>query len=136
MTMPPVRAALIMTIATSLAIAACANSAPMTAGTDSAARLTIAQPVTLSPGQTARLPDGSRLRYELVVGDSRCKPGVQCVWAGDAELRFSWLRSNAPAKVFSLHTELQPRTQVLGANTLRIVDVARGDAPAATLRLD
>jgi len=136
MTTLPLRAALVVAIATSASIAACANNAPMASGTDSAVRLTTAQPVRLSPGQVARLPDGSRLRYELVVNDSRCKPGVQCVWAGDAELRFSWLRSNAPTQVFSLHTQLQPRTQVLGANTLHIEDVARGEAPAATVRLD
>ena len=42
--------------------------------------------VQLGIGETARLADGSRLSYLRLVNDSRCPPGVQCVWAGDAEI--------------------------------------------------
>ncbi len=136
MTTWSLRAVVTVALVASGALTACANNAAMADTNDTSIRLTTSKPATLSPGQTVRLPDGSRLRYDLVVNDSRCKPDVQCVWAGDAELRFSWLRANLPAQVFSLHTQLQPRTHVLGANTLSIADVGRGDAPSATLHLD
>ena len=41
----------------------------------------------LSPGESAGLADGTRVRYLRVSSDSRCRPHVQCVWAGRAEIQ-------------------------------------------------
>ncbi len=96
----------------------------------------------MQPGQSVALADGSALRYERLVNDSRCKPDVQCVWAGNAELAFEWQPTAGAAERFSLHTgkDLQTgkvaRSHALGDRTLVLVSVARGPAPEAQLRID
>src|SRR5690606_18511423 len=44
----------------------------------------------MASGEQVALADRSTLRYVRVTNDSRCKPGRQCVWAGDAEVVFEW----------------------------------------------
>src|SRR5690606_28080568 len=56
----------------------------------------------MRPGQSVTLADGSALRYERLVNESRCMPDVQCVWAGDAEVAFTWKPVNGPAEAFKI----------------------------------
>lgn len=44
------------------------------------------EPLAMSPGQRARLPDGGTLDYSGLRSDSRCPPAVACVHAGWVEL--------------------------------------------------
>lgn len=126
-----------------LGLAAC-SSVASGGGGDRGAGDTIADGSTfpMVPGQSVTLADQGVLRYERLVNDSRCMPDVQCVWAGDAELAFTWRAADGTAKAFSLHTgkSLQTgkvaRTQALGERTLVLVSVARGPAPDATLRIE
>lgn len=83
----------------------------------------------ISPGQHVRLADGSDLRYERLISDSRCPPKVQCVWAGDAVLAFSWTAQGAAAQSFELHTGLEPRSKMLGPRKLTLQSV-EGEADA------
>ena len=95
------------------------------------------QPFELRPGDTATLAGGGTLRYERLVNDSRCRPDVQCIWAGDAEVAFAWTPPGKVTEHFSLHTKPEGGVHPLDAGRrLRLVSLARGDAPAATLQVD
>ncbi|MDE2406234.1 MAG: hypothetical protein KGL91_00015 [Xanthomonadaceae bacterium] len=94
--------------------------------------------LTLGLGEQQKLPDGSRLTYTRLVNDSRCPPGVQCIWAGSAEIELRWNPAgNGKAVTFSLHTNpLQGTGQTdrtLGKLHVTLQSLARGIAPKATL---
>jgi len=94
------------------------------------------QAFTMQPGERVALADSSTVRYVRVTNDSRCPPGVQCIWAGDAEVAFEWTSGSGVVTAFSLHTGKDPKQQVLGERRLTLTSLARGDAPAAELRID
>ncbi|QIK81445.1 hypothetical protein G7069_07470 [Lysobacter sp. HDW10] len=98
-------------------------------------QLVAGQPVTLKPNDVGVLPDGSRITYVKLVNDSRCKPDVQCVWAGDAEIRFSHTNRAGEVELFSIHTELQPQSKTLGASTLHLRGVDWQSPPSVTVAL-
>lgn len=92
------------------------------------------QEFTLRPGERAALPGQASLRYVGVANDSRCPPAVQCVWAGDAEVKLVFQQAGKTADIV-LHTA-NPAPQPLGSSSLTLVGLERGAAPAATLRLE
>ena len=94
------------------------------------------QVFTMHAGERVTFPDASALRYVRVANDSRCPPGVQCIWAGDAEVAFEWIAGNGATTAFSLHTGKDPKQQVLGERRLTLTSLARGEAPDAELRID
>ena len=93
--------------------------------------------VQLGIGETARLADGSRLSYLRLVNDSRCPPGVQCVWAGDAEIRLRWQPEDGSGSELSLHTSPlrgQGQTEAtVGGLHIALQSLERGIAPKASL---
>lgn len=91
---------------------------------------------TMQPGTQVALADGSSLRYLRVLEDSRCKPDVQCVWAGDAEVAFRWTPSEGSPQDFSLHTGKAAKDHVLGSRRLTLLSLSRGPAPPAMLRVE
>jgi len=90
----------------------------------------------MAPGAAVTLAGEGTPRYERLVNDSRCLPDVQCVWAGDAEVAFAWRPVSGAADLFSLHTGQGEKSHRIGAHTLVLVGLARGDAPEAELRLE
>ena len=60
-------------------LCACASQPPATGQQFGA-------PVVLSTAQPASFPDGLEVRLEGI-DDSRCHPGVQCIWAGELSAR-------------------------------------------------
>jgi len=92
--------------------------------------------VSMQPGTRVELPDHSHLRYLRLVNDSRCAPDVQCIWAGDAEISLRWDPVDGSPQTFALHTGKVPRDQVIGAQRVTLVSLARGIAPAARLRVE
>ena len=94
--------------------------------------------VQLGIGETARLADGSRLSYLRLVNDSRCLPGVQCVWAGDAEIALRWQPASGRAQELALHTASLRGSDVarIGERSVTLVALERGIAPRASLRID
>lgn len=116
--------------ATALTAILAGCSSPVRTG----APVSTSQPFTLEPGGRAALPQQASLRYIGVDSDSRCPPDVQCVWAGDAQVRLVFEQSGKQLQVV-LHTA-NPAPQPLGPWTLVLVGLQRGAAPAATLRLD
>ena len=94
------------------------------------------QTFTTHAGERVTLADSSTLRYVHLSNDSRCPPGVQCIWAGDAEVAFEWTSGSGAVTAFSLHTGKEPKQEVLGERRLTLTSLARGDAPDAELRID
>lgn len=124
--------------ALSASLSACAsgsNAGPSAHPAAPPPQLTVGTPAHLAPGDKAILPDGAVLTFQSIVNDSRCKPGVQCVWAGDAEARFTHTTRTGENTVFSLHTQLQPRSKTMGASTLHLLDVDWKTPPGVSVAL-
>lgn len=120
----------ISTFAVALAACTTTGSQPMNTVADGTS-------IQLAPGQFATLADDSRLDYVKLDSDSRCPPGVQCVWAGDAVIVMRWTPANAmTAQDFVLHTTLDPKSFDAGDRTITLTALERDDAPKATLQID
>jgi hypothetical protein len=108
---------LLLLPAACIALAACA--APRPAGT-----------FTLERGASAELAPGVTLTFEAV-DDSRCPPGVQCVWAGRLSYRFSIRRGSDAPESFTL-SPAQPEAAPGALPGRRILlDTATIPAPPA-----
>lgn len=98
-----------------------------------------ARTLVLGVGEAATLADGSRLTYLRLVNDSRCPPGVQCIWAGDAEIALRWQPARGPVQEARLHTNPLPdrgaNAATFGPWLVRLENLARGTAPQATLHI-
>ena len=120
-----------------IAIAAIALAACTTApAASTATRVADGASIQLAPGESATLADDSRLDYVKLDGDSRCRPDVQCVWAGDATIAMRWTPASGAAQAFELHTTLDPKSFTAGSRTITLTSLERGDAPKATLQVD
>lgn len=114
---------------------ACA-AAPATGQADHSRTVAAGQTFAMSPGDSVGLPDRGTLRYVALKSDSRCRPDVRCVWAGDAEVTFEWTASGGDAQTFGLHTGKGDRSRNLASRKVTLVALARGERPEAQLRLD
>jgi hypothetical protein len=94
--------------------------------------------IRLAPGQSATLADNSRLDYVKLDNDSRCRPDVQCVWAGDAVIVMRWTPAAGAmvAQDFVLHTTLDPKSFTAGNRTITLTALERDDAPKATWQVE
>jgi hypothetical protein len=74
---------------------------------------------TLQPAQRATIAPGATLTYDSF-SDSRCPPGVQCIWAGELVYRFR-LATPKVAESFSL-TPAKPVyvSQALGGTRIAL----------------
>ena len=96
------------------------------------------QTLTLRLGDQTQLPDGSHLSYTRLVNDSRCPPGVQCIWAGSAEIELRYKPTgNGKPITFSLHTNPLQGSGQTGTNAgkyrIALTSLERGIAPKATV---
>ncbi len=89
----------------------------------------------MGAGEEVSLAGKGMLRFDRLTGDSRCRPDVQCVWAGDAEVRFDWTPNDGETEGFSLHTGTEPRSRALAGYVLELKSLGRGDSPRAALKL-
>jgi hypothetical protein len=89
-----------------------------------------ARAFTLAPGGSVEAAPGVLLRFEEVE-DSRCPPGVRCVWAGRLSCRFSLSRANVAPESFTLVPgEAAHASSLLGGKRVAL-DEASLPAPAA-----
>ena len=65
----------------------------------------VGTPFDLKAGAVSALPDGSRLRFDRVVADSRCPMDAVCVWAGDATLAVTLTASPGGTELREIHTQ-------------------------------
>jgi hypothetical protein len=124
---------LIAISAFTIALAACTTTGAQPADTNTVAD---GASIQLAPGQSATLADNSRIDYIKLAGDSRCRPDVQCVWAGDATIAMRWAPASGTARDFELHTTLDPKSFDAGTRTVSLQSLERGDAPKATLQVE
>lgn len=112
-------------------LSACAHTASAEASPGHAAQP--GQALSMQPGDERLLPDRSRLRFVAVSDDSRCKPGLQCIWAGEATVQFQWTGEDGQATALSFNLPAGPE-QSAGdwAFELQALDFA--DPPRATVR--
>ena len=104
-----------------IALAACAApSAPRPAGT-----------FTLERGASFDLAPGVTLTFESV-DDSRCPPGVQCVWAGKLSYRFSIRRGSDAPESFTLSPAQPEAAPGALAGSRILLDTATIPAPPAS----
>lgn len=94
------------------------------------------QPVTLTPGERVSLPEGATLRYIEVTDDSRCRPGMQCIRAGDANVVFEFTAAGSEASRVVVNTDPQQSQTDIGSWKLRVLSLGFEDAPKATVQVD
>lgn len=95
----------------------------------------------IAAGEAVLLSDGTAVGYQRVLADSRCLPGVQCIWAGRAEVEFSVTPPPDSSGAASATSELRLFTDgddvVANGNwQFELVKLDFGHLPAATLRVD
>ncbi|MEV4056860.1 hypothetical protein AB0J55_37130 [Amycolatopsis sp. NPDC049688] len=110
-------------------------AAPAPPGTVSAPA---GQDVTLRLGQEAAVQGKDlTVRYTRVVADSRCRPGMTCIWQGEATLAFLL---KEPGRGESTTAELHsgprtgPQATSFAASRIELVSVSE-DAGEATVRI-
>lgn len=92
------------------------------------------QPMQLHPGDAVWLPDAAMLRYVGVSADSRCRPDVQCIRAGDADMALEYTARGAASRAITIKTDA-PSADV-GRWHLRLLSLEFGPSPRATLQVD
>lgn len=95
----------------------------------------IGQPIPLAPGQQIALPDGGTLRYVQVAADSRCRPDVQCIRAGDADVVFESADAREAPRRIVVNTD-PPALATIGKWQLRLLALAFGESPRVTVQID
>lgn len=96
--------------------------AALLVGCNSSAAPRLGDEFTLRVGQSASIPELNLwMRFNRVVGDSRCPASVTCVWEGDGAVLIEVAPLNGDSKEDTLHTTLDPRTIPLGRAELRLV---------------
>lgn len=56
------------------------------------------------------------VKFEGVAADSRCPINVDCIWAGDGEVKLKATKRDGSISNFILHTDLLPRSVILFDN--------------------
>ena len=93
----------------------------------------VGTPFDLKAGAVSALPDGSRLRFDRVVADSRCPMDALCVWAGDATLSVTLSASKGGAESREIHT--QPTGSQLSYANYTISLTALAPYPRSTQKI-
>ncbi|WP_410575065.1 hypothetical protein [Amycolatopsis sp. cmx-4-61] len=96
------------------------------------------QDVTLRLGQEAAVQGKDlTVRYTRVVADSRCRPGMQCFWQGEATLVFLLKEpGHGESTTAELHSgpRTGPRATTFAGSRIELVSVSE-DAGEATVRI-
>ena len=92
------------------------------------------QPTVLRPDDSVWLPDAAVLRYIGVSADSRCRPDVQCIRAGDADVALEYTARGAASRSITINTDA-PSADV-GEWRLRLLSLEFAAPPRATLQVD
>jgi hypothetical protein len=109
--------------AIAIGAAACATSSQQVTGSSVSTSVSAetGTQFELKRGQQANI-NGTplRIRFDAVRQDSRCPQGVQCVWAGNAEVT---LRIMSAEKSITLNTGVDPKSAPIDSYTITLVEV-------------
>ena len=90
----------------------------------------------LSVGETVSvLGEGLSVTSVAVVADSRCRPGQQCIVAGNATLSVTVRKEGMPAAMLALNTDDPPTSARYGMYDVELVQLGFGSPPVARLRV-
>ena len=96
------------------------------------------QDVTLRLGQEAAVQGKDlTVRYTRVVADSRCRPGMQCIWQGEATLAFLLKEpGRGESTTAELHSGVRtgPQETSFAASRVELISVSE-DGGEATVRI-
>lgn len=96
--------------------------------------LTPGQPTTLRQGQSVVLPDTAILGYLGVGADSRCRPDVQCIRAGDADVLLEFSAPGAAKRSITINTDSP--AAIVGQWRVQLLSLEFGPSASATLQVD
>lgn len=82
-----------------------ACQSPGTGNASASSSVTVPGDHALRAGQSLSLPDDSTLTYVRLVADSRCRPDVQCIRAGDADIELRWNPASGSAVNATLNSD-------------------------------
>lgn len=126
-----------MKLAPFAAALACAFALSACAHAGGAGRVLAAgQSAQLRPGDSVSLPDRSRLRFVEVTSDSRCRPGLQCIRAGEAVLAFELSGGDGARSTLSFDTSAPEPRQRAGDWTVILQSLDFAEPPQATIKLE
>lgn len=121
-----------------IAIAGCQSPGSNGAPSGQAGSVRVPGEHALGVGQSLTLPDRSTLTYVRVVADSRCRPDVQCIRAGDADIELRWEPASGNAASATLNSDpgnLQkaPNSTRFGSWQVALKALDWKEPPTATL---
>ncbi|HEX6308195.1 MAG TPA: hypothetical protein VFZ69_08415 [Longimicrobiales bacterium] len=111
-------------LAALIGIAACGRATEPVGTTDMPVHVTAGDTVLLRLGESALIDDTVRLLFRSVEADSRCPLNVQCVWAGDAQIRLDAAGSTSAWQALELHSNVEPRAATFAGYRIQLVDIA------------
>lgn len=103
-----------------IAFAGCQSPGGNGAPASSGAAINVPGDHALRIGQSLTLPDRSTLTYVRLVADSRCRPDVQCIRAGDADIEVRWNPASGASATAVLNSD--PRNLQKAPNSARFGD--------------
>lgn len=95
---------------------------------------------TLRPGQQKRAAKGElRVKFISVVEDSRCPVGVDCVWAGNAQIKVIATDERGQSKEMIINTTMGPQGDQFAGYAINLVSLtpqptSKGKAPDSRYR--
>ncbi len=90
----------------------------------------------LRAGETAGITgEDLVVTYVQLLSDNRCLPGVRCIVGGNAKITVTVGSDSSPPATFTLNTDEDPRSGRYLDRTVELVDLSRGNRPAASLRV-
>ncbi|WIX93075.1 hypothetical protein [Amycolatopsis sp. DG1A-15b] len=128
----------VVTVGAGSSVAAGQPAAPRPASAPSTVSAPAGHDVTLRLGQEVAVQGKDlTVRYTRVVADSRCRPGMQCIWQGEATLAFLLKEpGRGESTTAELHSGLRtgPQETSFAASRIELVSVSE-DAGEATVRV-
>jgi hypothetical protein len=91
------------------------------------------QTIELQPKASKKVTNNLRIRFNSVLGDSRCPTGVQCPWEGNAEILLE-LTGGSPETVHLNTGGMFPRTETYNGYTITLQDLK--PRPAQGVQID
>ncbi len=92
------------------------------------------QELRIKQNAVSKIPAAKvKVKFLEVVEDSRCPKDVDCVWAGNAKVKFELSRKGKETKIVELNTGLGDRSAVYEGYEITIMDLLphRSSQPSA-----